>query len=174
MVFVAVGLAIAYVLVVYPCILNWLAHRFPQPIAKNDQHRDTVTVIIAVRNGERWLARKIESVLAQDYPEGLRDILIVSDGSTDSTDRIAESYSNCRVHLLRVPQGGKPAALNAAVPHATGNLLFLTDVRQILNSDCLRRLVAVMADPAVGVVSGDLRIAPGENAEQHNTGMYWR
>jgi poly-beta-1,6-N-acetyl-D-glucosamine synthase len=78
------------------------------------------------------------------------------------------------VQLLRVPQGGKPAALNFAVPHATGNLLFLTDVRQMLQPDCLRRLVAVMADPEVGVVSGDLRIAQGVKEEEQNTGLYWR
>ena len=66
------------------------------------------------------------------------------------------------------------AALNAAVPHAHGELLLLTDVRQILQPDCLARLVAVMADPAIGVVSGDLRIAKGANEEQSQTGLYWR
>jgi biofilm PGA synthesis N-glycosyltransferase PgaC len=172
--FVMAGGAIFYVLVGYPLLLGVLASRFQKPVRRDDNYRETVTVIIAVRNGERWLARKIESILAQDYPKELRDVLIVSDGSTDSTDRIAASFADRNVRLLRVPSGGKPAALNAAVPNATGNLLFLTDVRQILRMDCLSRLVAFMADPEVGVVSGDLRIAKGANEEHENTGLYWR
>jgi cellulose synthase/poly-beta-1,6-N-acetylglucosamine synthase-like glycosyltransferase len=174
MVFLFAALGLAYALVGYPLLLAWWAKRFPHPVRSNPNHLDTVTVIIAVRNGERWLARKIESVLALDYPADLRDILIISDGSTDATEAIAESYADRRVRLLRVPRGGKPAALNAAVPHATGNLLFLTDVRQVLKPDCLRRLVASMADPEVGVVSGDLRIAKGASEEEQNTGLYWR
>jgi biofilm PGA synthesis N-glycosyltransferase PgaC len=47
-------------------------------------------------------------------------------------------------------------------------------VRQLLQPDCLSRLVAAMADPEVGVVSGDLRIAEGSHEEQENTGLYWR
>jgi cellulose synthase/poly-beta-1,6-N-acetylglucosamine synthase-like glycosyltransferase len=170
----ASALAIFYVLLGYPILLALLARWFPKPVRRDAEYRETVTVIIAVRNGARWLARKIESVLAQDYPQELRDIIIVSDGSSDSTDQIAESFANRKVSLLRVPQGGKPAALNAAAPHATGTLLFLTDVRQVLKPDCLSRLVAAMADPEVGVVSGDLRIAQATNEEQANTGLYWR
>ena len=78
------------------------------------------------------------------------------------------------VRLIRVPAGGKPAALNAAVPQAKGDLLFLTDVRQVLRGDCLRRLVACMADPEVGVVSGNLQIAAGATEAEKNTGLYWR
>jgi len=131
-------------------------------------------VVIAVRNGARWLARKLDCLLTQEYPAHLLDILVVSDGSTDATDEIAASYASRGVRLLRVPAGGKPAALNAAVPHTHGNLLFLTDVRQVLLPDCLRRLVACMADPQVGVVSGDLRIDPGATEEEQNTRLYWR
>src|SRR5205823_163067 len=146
---------------------------FSRPVHKKDQ-QERVSVIIPVRNGERWLSRKIESVLAQDYPAELREIVIVSDGSTDSTDAIAASYANQGIRLIRVPQGGKPAALNAAVAEVTGDLLFLTDVRQMLRRDCLQRLVTSMADPEVGVVSGNLQIAAGATEDEKNTGLYWR
>jgi len=171
--FLASALAVAYVLAGYPVLLAWLARRFEKPVERRE-HVDPVTVIIAVRNGERWLARKLESVLAQDYAADSTDVLVVSDGSTDGTERIAASYAGRGVRLMRVPFGGKPAALNAAVPQASGELLFLTDVRQVLRPDCLRRLVAAMADPTVGVVSGDLRIARGAREEEANTGLYWR
>ena len=174
LVFAAAALTIFYILAGYPLLLAVMARWFPRPVRRGEDHREPVTIVIPVRNGGRWLARKIDSVLAQDYPARLRDILIVSDGSTDDTDRIAASYATRGVRLLRVPAGGKAAALNLAVPHATGNLLLFTDARQVLEPDCLRRLVSAMADPDVGVVSGDLRIARGDTEENASTGLYWR
>jgi poly-beta-1,6-N-acetyl-D-glucosamine synthase len=171
--FLVAAFSTLYVLVGYPLLLAFLAQHFPKPILKQD-HPERVSVIIPVRNGEHWLAREIESVLAQDYAAELREIVIVSDGSTDSTETIATSYADRGIRLIRVPEGGKPAALNAAVPQVTGDLLFLTDVRQMLRQDCLRRLVASMADPQVGVVSGNLQIAAGASEEEKNTGLYWR
>lgn len=171
--FFAAGFSVFYVLLGYPLLLEILARYFPKPICKQD-HYESVSVIIPVRNGEQWLGRKIESVLALDYPAELREIMIVSDGSTDATEAIAAGYADRGVRLIKVPAGGKPAALNAAVPLAKGELLFLTDVRQVLRRDCLRRLVACMADPKVGVVSGNLQIALGETEEEQNTGLYWR
>jgi cellulose synthase/poly-beta-1,6-N-acetylglucosamine synthase-like glycosyltransferase len=171
--FLASALAVAYVLAGYPLLLAGLARFREKPIRRRE-HIAPVTVIIPVRNGERWLARKLESVLAQDYPADARDVLVVSDGSTDATEQIAASYASQGVRVIHVPFGGKPAALNAAVQQASGELLFFTDVRQVLRPDCLRRLVAAMADPTVGVVSGDLRIARGASEEEANTGLYWR
>jgi poly-beta-1,6-N-acetyl-D-glucosamine synthase len=162
-----------YVLAGYPILLAFLARYFGKPIAKRDLI-DSVSVIIAVRNGERWLRRKIDSVLALNYPPEEMEIIIVSDGSTDGTEDIARSFAARGVRLLIVPPGGKPAALNAAVPQATGNLLLFTDVRQILDRDCLKCMVACMADPSVGVVSGNLKIQRGDTLEEESTGLYWR
>lgn len=172
-IFIISSLLAAWVLVGYPVLLAFLAHYFGRPIQKHDIV-DSVSVIIAVRNGERWLRNKLESVLSLDYPKDKMEVIIVSDGSTDDTEEIARSYADKGVRLLVVPPGGKPAALNAAVPQATGDLLFLTDVRQILEPDCLKNLVACMADPAVGIVSGNLRIRRGSNIEEESTGLYWR
>jgi cellulose synthase/poly-beta-1,6-N-acetylglucosamine synthase-like glycosyltransferase len=166
--------AVVYVLAGYPCLLALQARWFGKPVSRSDGYLASVSAIVAVRNGERWLVRKMESLLAQEYPGERIEIIVVSDGSTDRTEEIAAQYKDRGVRLLVVPAGGKPAALNAAVPHARGELLLLTDVRQTLHPDCLRKLVANLADTKVGVVSGDLRIASGRNEEEQNTGLYWR
>jgi biofilm PGA synthesis N-glycosyltransferase PgaC len=177
-IFVVSAFLVAYVIVGYPVLLALMARFTGKAILKKDPGEsgrwESVTVIIAVRNGERWLRQKLQSVLALDYPAESFDVIVVSDGSTDGTEEIARSFADRRVRLLVVPPGGKPAAVNAAVPLASGEHLFLTDVRQILDPLCLRRLVACMADPTVGVVSGNLRISKGATDEEDNTGLYWR
>src|SRR5438128_12022340 len=107
------AVVIAYVTVGYPLLLYFLTRLFPRPIRKSDGVK-TVSIIIPVRNGERWLSRKLDSLLAQNYPKELVGILVVSDGSTDATDEIACLYAERGVRLMRVPAGAKPAALQHA------------------------------------------------------------
>lgn len=134
-----------------------------------------VTALIPVHNGERFLAAKLESVLAADYPSDLLDVLVVSDGSTDGTDAIgAEWAARGRVRFLRLPKGGKAAALTAAFPMISAEIVLLTDVRQQLEPDCIRALMRAFADPAIGAVSGTLKIRSGETAGEASTGLYWK
>lgn len=166
------GLLVVYVLAGYPIVLGWLAARRPRPVAKRFTPQP-VTVLLPVRDGARWLAAKLDSLLALDYPGDLLEILVISDGSTDATASIAESYAAQGVRLLQVPAGGKAAALNAGLEKATGEVLFLTDVRQALDPVSLRELVACLGDPEVGAASGELYIRSGELAEEANVGLYW-
>lgn len=163
---------ILYTLVLYPALLHWLA-RNPRPVQKSPS-RALVSVIIPVRNGAPWLAAKLESVLDQDYPASLVDILVLSDGSTDGTDEIAAGFAARGVRLERLARGGKAVALTYAFPKAKGDLLLLTDVRQRLAPDCVRKLADCFADPEVGVASGNLVILRGEGGEEAGTGLYWR
>jgi biofilm PGA synthesis N-glycosyltransferase PgaC len=99
---------------------------------------------------------------------------VISDGSTDATDAIAGEFASSGVRLLRVPRGGKAAALNAGIAQARGEILFFTDVRQRLAPDSLRHLVACLADPTVGSVTGELHIVAGDRQEEADMGLYWR
>lgn len=163
-----------YILVGYPLLLSrW--QTFGPPIHKDTSYQTTVTVLLAVYNGEAFIARKLDNLLSLDYPTGLLDILVISDGSTDGTDRIVESYADRKVRLLRVPHGGKAAALSEAMQHATGELLLFADVRQMFDSQALRHLVANFADPSVGGVTGELRYVHSESVgEAADIDVYWR
>ena len=135
----------------------------------------SVTVLLPVRNGERWLRAKLESLLALDYPRDLLEILVISDGSTDGTEAIAAEYASAgELELLSIPGSGKAAALNTGMERARGEILFFTDVRQALAPDSLRNLVACFADPTVGAASGELVIRDGETHEELSVGLYWK
>ena len=157
----------------YPLLLALVARR-ERAVNKAFVPRD-VSVLLPVHNGERWIARKLETLAALDYPHDRMEILVISDGSTDATGSIVEQYSGRgNIRLLKVPHGGKALALNAGLREAQGEILFFTDVRQELGRDSLRNLVACFADPAVGVASGELIIREGGTTEEANVGLYWR
>ena len=169
--FVLVLVLAGYILIGWPLLLALLARFRARPIEKQFVPR-TVTGVIAVHNGAGFLRAKLDSLYALDYPQELLDVIVVSDGSTDETDAIVTADK--RAQLVRVPRGGKCLALNAGAVQATGEILFLTDVRQTLDPQCLRYLVACFADSTVGVVSGDLKIRAGDSVSAGDVSLYRR
>ena len=162
-----------YVLFAYPLLLGYWARRWERPV-RRAQIRPPVSILLAVYNGEAFLDAKLRSILALDYPREQMEILVASDGSTDQTNTIAESFASAGVRLLRLPRGGKAAALNAAIREARGEILVLTDVRQMLAPDSVGYLVEAFADPAVGTVSGELMIREGATRQELDIGLYWK
>jgi cellulose synthase/poly-beta-1,6-N-acetylglucosamine synthase-like glycosyltransferase len=174
LVFVLAALFLLYVLAGYPLLLALLVRlRAGSPIAKRFSPR-AVSILLPVRNGERWLREKLASILRLDYPKELLEILVISDGSTDQSEAIAQEFAAQGVRLISVSRGGKAAALNAGLRRAQGEILFFTDVRQQLDPGALRELVACFGDPCVGVASGELFILDGATREEANVGLYWQ
>ncbi len=143
-------------------------------VAKDAAFETTVSVVMAVHNGESMIRRKLEVLRELDYPRELVNIIVISDGSTDGTDEIVRQFADSGVKLLTVPRGGKAAALNAGLAAATGEIVFFTDVRQPLEPQCLRHLVANFADATVGAATGELRLVRGDSGEQADMDLYWR
>jgi cellulose synthase/poly-beta-1,6-N-acetylglucosamine synthase-like glycosyltransferase len=164
----------AYIVLGYPLLLtrrNWTT---APRIRKEMGFQPTVSVIMAVHNGADHLGAKLEVLTAFDYPRDRVQIIVVSDGSTDETDSIVERFEGAPVTLLKVPRGGKAAALNRALAVASGEILFLTDVRQPLDPLALSHLAANFADPTVGAATGELKLLPGEDGEHRDMDLYWR
>lgn len=162
---------IVYTLFGYPLLLDVLARRHPRPVRKR-AIEPTVTVVLPVHNGERWITAKLESILALDYPRQLLDVLVVSDGSDDGTAAAVRQFPG--VQLIELPRGGKARAINAALAVATGEVLLFTDVRQLLDPGALRQLLANLGDPEVGAVTGEIRWLATKSAGEADINTYLR
>ncbi len=157
----------------YPLFAALLARLRPRLVRKSDL-TPTVTVIVAAHDEEDVIERRLENLLALDYPAERLEILIASDASTDDTDALVEAFAarDPRIRLLRYERGGKLAAQNRAYREAGGEILAFSDANATWATDALRKLVQNFADPDVAYVCGRLRLqrADGSNRE----GAYWR
>jgi cellulose synthase/poly-beta-1,6-N-acetylglucosamine synthase-like glycosyltransferase len=132
-----------------------------------------VTVLISAHNEAACIGRRIENLLAQDYPEGKLEILVGSDASTDGTDAIVQRYAARGVKLSRGERQGKAGVLARLGRLATGEVLVLTDANTEFEKDAVRLLVQPMRDPAVGLVCGRLRLHSPLGAPV-SEGAYWK
>jgi cellulose synthase/poly-beta-1,6-N-acetylglucosamine synthase-like glycosyltransferase len=156
---------LAFAYLGYPALLWLLARLAPRPVAAADVH-PALSVIIAVHNGAAALPRKLEQTLSLHYPGSL-EVIVASDGSTDATEAIAESFSPRGVRLVRNAQrGGKEAAQGRAVSEAKGEILVFTDVTAEIEPDSLRWIARPFADATVGAVSSEdlVAVEGGEGA----------
>jgi glycosyltransferase involved in cell wall biosynthesis len=107
-------------------------------------------------NVEAYIAGAIESVLAQTFAD--YELLVVDDGATDGTAAIAEKFArrDDRVHLLRKGNGGLSSARNAALRHATGELLAILDSDDLWEPRFLEAQVGRLAERReVDIVTGN-------------------
>jgi len=144
----------AYAYVGYPATLRWRA-RPPRSTPTNREPKQPfVTIVIPAYNEEHQIAGAIEAAIAQDYATSHRQILVLSDASTDGTDEIVKRYADRGVQLLRMPRRmGKTAAENESIPHIRGEIVINTDSSVRLDPHAVSRLVEAMEDPTVGVAS---------------------
>ena len=103
------------------------------------------------------LRARLDNLLSLSFPSSQRQIIVVSDGSSDNTLEVLARYRGF-VDVIPVPAGGKALALNAGVAHARFDIVVFADARQVFAHDALRQLVAPFADRRVGAVTGELRL----------------
>jgi len=114
-----------------------------------------VSVVIPVFNGERFLREAVESVLAQQYSPV--EIIIVDDGSTDSTATVARSFPET-VRYLHQTNQGPAAARNRGIEHAQGSLIAFADADDLWPPLKLElQLPYLIQDPNIEIVLGRIQ-----------------
>lgn len=175
---------IFYTYLGYPLILLILSKLSSKEVKKGVVQKD-VSVVIAVRNEEKKVIKRIDNILNQTYSNGKVEVIIVSDGSTDCTDDIVKLYSKEVLKGVKIsrpeiklisyssPQG-KPYALNVGVQKAAGEIIVFADARQEFQEQAISELVNNFNDPTVGCVSGELVFYENSNSSiKQEIDMYW-
>ncbi len=168
--------------VVYPILLgsmSWYRSLFKSSGAGQpdltDAELPSLSMVLCAYNEEAVLRSKLANTLSLNYPTDKWDVLVLSDASTDDTDKIVSEFGNPRIRLLRSESRvGKSANLSRFVPSATGSILVFTDANSIYQKDALRRLVAHFVDPKVGYVVGAQRyMSRVDNPDHDSENQYW-
>ncbi len=119
-----------------------------------------VSVIVPVRNGEAFLGQALDSALAQTWDPV--EVIVVDDGSSDSSGAIADART--RVRVLRQTHQGQAVARNQAVAASRGELIAFLDADDLWPSTKLEVQAGYLRDhPEVGGVLGrqKLLVEPG-------------
>jgi peptidoglycan-N-acetylglucosamine deacetylase len=117
---------------------------------------EPVTVIVPAYNEIKNIEATVRSIVANDHP---LEVLVVDDGSTDGTPEKVESLQIPNVRVLRQKNSGKPKALNAGIRAAKHEIIIMIDGDTVFESDTVRLLAQPFADPTVGAVAGNVKIA---------------
>jgi glycosyltransferase involved in cell wall biosynthesis len=112
-----------------------------------------VSVIVPAYNADRTLKASVDSILAQDFRDF--EIIVVNDGSSDSTKAILAAYDS-QIQVIDQNNRGAPAARNAGVSAANGKLIAFLDSDDLWSPDKLTQSVAALAlNPKASLVFSD-------------------
>ncbi|WP_422934602.1 bifunctional polysaccharide deacetylase/glycosyltransferase family 2 protein [Sinomonas sp. P47F7] len=117
---------------------------------------EPVTVIVPAYNESAGIEAAVRSIVASNHPV---EIIVVDDGSTDGTADLVEALGLPGVRVVRKHNGGKPSALNAGLELASHELVVMVDGDTVFEPDTVRALIQPFADPRVGAVSGNTKVA---------------
>ena len=165
--FVLTSLMIAYLIRHYIftiTVLRGTRKNRTATFQQNAPHQPTVSILVPARNEEKVIERILQRMTELTYPKDKLQVIVVDDGSTDATPSIAQHYSNICKHIMVVHRKqdeggkGKPAALNAGLKYANGEVILCFDADYYPQKDIVEKLAQEFADPKVGAVQGRVTV----------------
>lgn len=130
-----------------------------------------VSIIIPAYNSEKYFRECLDSVLRQTWRD--IEVIVVNDGSTDSTEEIALQYAgrDSRLKVVTVSNGGQATARNIGLDHARGEWIVFVDSDDVLYPDAVETLLRVARESGAEIVCGRFGSDAGTVAGQ-GSGSY--
>ncbi|MCX6121578.1 MAG: glycosyltransferase [Ignavibacteriales bacterium] len=157
-------IAYQFVLTVFGYINCVRSLREKREVDRRTYDYPSCSILIPAHNEEKVIGATIESMLQLEYPKDKLQIIVINDGSKDSTKDIIQRYasSDARVQLFDIPKGeggkGKSRTLNLGIQQAKGDIIAIYDADNTPDKDSLRYLVAQLIDnKELGAVIGKFR-----------------
>ena len=128
----------------------------------------SITIIVPVYNEEHSVTKTIFSLLKLEYPKDRLKIILVNDGSTDSTARVIERFrKNKRITLLEKENGGKYTALNAGLARTTTELVGCLDADSFVPPDTLKKILPYFENDKIMAVTPAIKIHEPDSFIRH-------
>lgn len=168
--------SLLYTYLLYP-ILVGITYLFKAKVKQPSSlyQRPKLSIIIPAYNEEDVIEKKIKNTLSLNYPLEDLQIIIVADGSTDNTVKIAQQFSTVEV-LFYSERLGKSSSINHAMEFVKHPITVFTDANTLLNTDALQLMVQHYSNPEVGAVSCEKKISTQNpnNLMGNMEGLYWK
>lgn len=132
---------------------------------KQEKFEPNITVVIPAYNEQENITTCIQSIKNSNYPKQKMEIIVVDDGSTDSTIKEIKKFKD--VKILSTKHEGKPNALNLGIKKAKYEYIVTIDADTILDKDCIKNLVAPLKNKEVGATTGTNKIRRKKNLLEH-------
>lgn len=172
--FWAAGIALMYVYVGYPLLSAFLSSFLGKPW-KKAAITPSVTLLIVAHNEEEIIEQKLRNSLALNYPQDRLTIMVCSDGSTDRTNAILESFRKPGIQAYSFSDwSGKMAVINRVFPDIQSEIVVFSDANTMYRPDALLKLVRNFADESVGAVSGRVNLVDASHVHGPSEKLYWQ
>lgn len=135
------------------------------PSGAEQATRPLVSIIIPCRNERNYIAKLLDSILANDYPRDQLEIFVVDGMSDDGTQDIVRSYAALYpfISLLENPGKTAPAALNVGIARAAGDIVMRMDAHAEYPVNYISGLASALMESGADNVGGVCRTRPGDN-----------
>jgi cellulose synthase/poly-beta-1,6-N-acetylglucosamine synthase-like glycosyltransferase len=116
---------------------------------------EPVSVIVPAWNEREGIVGTVESLVASTHD---MEVVVVDDASTDGTASVVEELKLPGVRVVRVPKGGKAAALNTGIALSRHPIVVMVDADTVVEPEAVHRVVQPFGDPAIGAVAGNVKV----------------
>ncbi len=128
-------------------------------IKKGLKKYPSVTIMVPCWNEAGTLSKTIHSLLNLNYPKDKLKIMIIDDGSTDNTWKVAEKFKNKpQVEMYHKENGGKYTALNFGLSKTTTDLVGCLDADSYVDKDALQNIVTYFQDKETMAVTPSVKV----------------